>query len=149
MATPQNDHIRDHLANERTFLAWIRTSLATLGFGFVLARMGLFLREFPNLARHTDAKVLGRVEVGAEFVFTGALFLLVGTILALGAAWKYLRTRQAIQQDRFEPAGSSIIAMATLVFLCGVLIIVMILARGLLPEPVIDHHQPGAATPIE
>src|SRR5690349_11464639 len=37
--------IADHLANERTFLAWIRTALGLIGLGFVLARMGLFLRN--------------------------------------------------------------------------------------------------------
>ena len=35
----------DYLAAERTFLAWIRTGLALMGFGFVVARFGLFLRE--------------------------------------------------------------------------------------------------------
>ncbi len=36
---------RDHLANVRTFLAWVRTALALIGLGFVVARMGLFLRQ--------------------------------------------------------------------------------------------------------
>src|SRR5258708_10298427 len=35
----------DHLANERTFLAWLRTGLATITFGFVVERFGLLLRE--------------------------------------------------------------------------------------------------------
>jgi uncharacterized membrane protein YidH (DUF202 family) len=34
------EKIRDHLANERTFLAWVRTALGLIGLGFVLARMG-------------------------------------------------------------------------------------------------------------
>ena len=37
--------VTDHLANERTFLAWVRTSLAIMGFGFVVERFGLLLRE--------------------------------------------------------------------------------------------------------
>ena len=36
----------NHATNERTFLAWIRTGLALMGLGFVLARFGIFLREF-------------------------------------------------------------------------------------------------------
>ena len=35
----------DHLANERTFLAWIRTSIALMGFGFVIVKFALFIRE--------------------------------------------------------------------------------------------------------
>src|SRR5712692_2749111 len=37
--------VTDHLANERTFLAWIRTGLSTIAFGFVVERFGLLLRE--------------------------------------------------------------------------------------------------------
>src|ERR1700693_2269960 len=37
--------VTDHLANQRTFLAWIRTGLATITFGFVVERFGLLLRE--------------------------------------------------------------------------------------------------------
>ena len=32
----------DHLANERTFLAWIRTSIAFIGFGFVIVKFAVF-----------------------------------------------------------------------------------------------------------
>ena len=35
----------DHLANERTFLAWIRTSVAIMGFGFVVVEYSIFLRQ--------------------------------------------------------------------------------------------------------
>src|SRR5260370_8680269 len=37
--------VTDHLANQRTFLAWVRTGLATITFGFVIERFGLLLRE--------------------------------------------------------------------------------------------------------
>jgi putative membrane protein len=42
--TPEQDP-RVYFAAERTFLAWLRTGLALMGFGFVVARFGLFLRE--------------------------------------------------------------------------------------------------------
>jgi putative membrane protein len=37
---------RDHLANERTFLAWVRTGVATIVFGFAIGRFSIALREF-------------------------------------------------------------------------------------------------------
>ena len=43
--TTQRGDLRDSLAAERTFLAWIRTGLALMGFGFVVARFGLFLQQ--------------------------------------------------------------------------------------------------------
>ena len=36
---------RDHMANERTFLAWVRTSIAIMAFGFVVEKFALFIRE--------------------------------------------------------------------------------------------------------
>ena len=43
---PSQDKSTQFLANERTFLAWLRTSIAIIGLGFVVARFSLFLREF-------------------------------------------------------------------------------------------------------
>ena len=45
MADERYDDPRIYFAAERTFLAWIRTGLALMGFGFVVARFGLFLRQ--------------------------------------------------------------------------------------------------------
>jgi putative membrane protein len=44
--------LSDYLAAERTLLAWIRTGLALMGFGFVVARFGLFLQQLEALAFH-------------------------------------------------------------------------------------------------
>jgi putative membrane protein len=51
---PQRDP-RIYFAAERTFLAWLRTGLALMGFGFVVARFGLFLREMAFATGRTDA----------------------------------------------------------------------------------------------
>ena len=45
----------DHLANERTFLAWIRTSISIIVFGFVVAKFGITLREFLRMQGNTAA----------------------------------------------------------------------------------------------
>ena len=44
----------DYLAAERTFLAWIRTGLALMGFGFVVARFGLFLQALQGGRQFSD-----------------------------------------------------------------------------------------------
>ena len=43
----------DHLANERTFLAWIRTSISIIVFGFVVAKFGITLREYLRVQGNT------------------------------------------------------------------------------------------------
>lgn len=51
--------LSDYLAAERTLLAWIRTGLALMGFGFVVARFGLFLQQLPATQRTTAARPYG------------------------------------------------------------------------------------------
>jgi uncharacterized membrane protein YidH (DUF202 family) len=48
------DRQREHQANERTFLAWLRTSIGLIGFGFALSRFGLFLRELQITVTQQD-----------------------------------------------------------------------------------------------
>jgi putative membrane protein len=64
----QDADVRDRLAAERTFLAWIRTRIALMGFGFVVARFGLFLQQF-------------RVIQGVSFGTVSCLSLWFGTAL--------------------------------------------------------------------
>ena len=70
----ENDKVREHLANERTFLAWIRASIALMGFGFVIVKFAVFLRQAsiilaektPQLPRGYSAQIgVGMVSLGA------------------------------------------------------------------------------------
>ena len=66
--------LRDYLAAERTFLAWIRTGLALMGFGFVVARFGLFLKQIQTVEHGSPGASnglslwLGTVLIGAGIV---------------------------------------------------------------------------------
>jgi uncharacterized membrane protein YidH (DUF202 family) len=79
-------HVTDHLANERTYLAWVRTALGLIGIGFVLARMGVFLRQLTILSGSaTHHEFRG----GHEFLITGVFFLLLGATSCLVSGWYY------------------------------------------------------------
>lgn len=81
---PNVDDRRDprvYLAAERTFLAWIRTGLALMGFGFVVARFGLFLRELASLRVASSAELSGlSVPIGTALIVTGVMVNILAAI---------------------------------------------------------------------
>ena len=85
----------DYLANERTFLAWVRTSVSIMSLGFVVAKFGLWLRELgsrlsPGAPLH-GLGVSGPVGMGM-IAFGGALALL--------AAWRFRKVNRQIELGR-------------------------------------------------
>src|SRR4051812_38027312 len=117
------NRIRDHLANERTFLAWIRTALGLIGLGFVLARMGLFLGQ---LATASGERLRHRLPAGPEFMVTGIVFLILGTALCGWTAWLYHRVRRAIDDDEYGPAARAVSALTAAIVIGGLVIIAMV-----------------------
>ena len=83
---------RFYLAAERTFLAWIRTGLSLMGFGFVVARFGLFLREF-QLSQHLPVPH----HAGPSLWF-GTALVLVGVAMNAVAVWEHVRTVDKISR---------------------------------------------------
>ena len=79
MADEQKDP-RVYLAAERTLLAWIRTGLALMGFGFVVARFGLFLREVQAVEHQTPLAGPGLS------LWFGTVLVLMGVVVNVAAA---------------------------------------------------------------
>jgi inner membrane protein YidH len=92
---PAEDPNRDprvYLAAERTFLAWIRTSLALMAFGFVVSRFGLFLRVLESSSGQRIS------EPSALSLPLGVFLVLLGVIVDIFAAWRHVRYVRAIDQ---------------------------------------------------
>jgi putative membrane protein len=79
---PDDKKATEHLANERTFLAWVRTSIAIMSLGFVVAKFGLWLRELSHVSAQPPPGPGWSGPIGmAMIAFGGAL--------ALIAAWRF------------------------------------------------------------
>jgi putative membrane protein len=109
-----DSRVRDHLANERTFLAWVRTALGMIGIGFVLARMGVFLRQLSMVSESAPRR---EFRGSQEFLITGVIFLLLGIVICLGSGWAYHRSRKAIDEGRYEPHRHMVTALTVVVAL--------------------------------
>src|SRR6201984_1755794 len=97
--TKQKASLSDYLAAERTFLAWIRTGLALMGFGFVVARFGLFLQQIVLVNHAVAGGSAAPVSTGVSLWFGSAL-IGVGIIVNLTSAWRHLQLVR--QLDRGE-----------------------------------------------
>jgi len=115
---PDDSHMSSYLANERTFLAWVRTSIAVISLGFVVAKFGVWIRE---LAKQLDP--LAPAQGTGRSMPVGVFMMALGGIIAVIAAHHYHTINQAI--DKGEPyAGKKLINGVTIavVFLTLVMI---------------------------
>lgn len=97
--------IRDHLANERTYLAWMRTAIALMGFGVVIARLRYLLA--PNEPGTGQGWALGLL-----FICTGLLTVLLST-------QHYFMVLQAIDANTYEPSSRWVVLFSLILLLLG------------------------------
>ena len=112
---PQSD-LSNSLAEERTFLAWIRTGIALMGFGFVVARFGLFLRELSSL------RTLPQIPSSALSVPLGVGLLVAGVLVNILATLRHVRIARAL---------SSGAPIATKPSTMGIVVALILAAAGL------------------
>ncbi len=125
--------LRDRLANERTFLAWLRTGIAITSLGFVVARFDIFLTEFARISSETAPAAVQPPKEGTAAVPIGVLLVLAGPLIIVMAAVRYLHTERALLAGRPDSrwlvrniviaitAGSAIAGLGLTIHLLGAL----------------------------
>jgi len=112
---PNPNRARDHLANERTFLAWVRTGVATIIFGFAIGRFSIALREFMKLE--------GYKSVTPGFTtWLGIIPAAGGVLLILAGLGRYRKTRMQLDSNTFEPAGFVVDLVSYLLAIFGLVL---------------------------
>ena len=109
--------IREHLANERTLLSWVRTGVGLISIGLVVERAGALV-DAPVRVASTSASEL----FGLALALLGVLTLVIGTV-------QFLRTRQRISSGEFVPSAAAylIIVAGSLAF-AGAFIVYVLFA---------------------
>jgi putative membrane protein len=105
----------DYLAAERTFLAWIRTGLALMGFGFVVARFGLFLRAMQVGQTTFQPHAYGLS------VWFGTALIVLGVAVNLTSVWNHVRLVRELRRGRsaFERPSAIAIVVALVLAVLG------------------------------
>ena len=97
--------IRDHLANERTYLAWMRTSIALMGFGVVIARLRYLLgADTPGTGRSW---------------LLGVMFALVGLASVILSTQHYFAVLRSIEMESYEPTSRWVNIFSLILVLMG------------------------------
>jgi len=108
----------EYLANERTFLAWIRTSIAVISLGFVITKFGVWLRE---LAVRIDPRM--PVQKTGVSLWMGVALMALGGVLAVTAAWRYHIVNEAIERGKVQADRGLVVVVTVAVGLLAVLMI--------------------------
>jgi putative membrane protein len=103
--------LSDYLAAERTLLAWIRTGLALMGFGFVVARFGLFLQQIQIMQRTPAAEPYGLS------LWFGTALMAAGVIVNVAAGWSHIRLVRELDRGEASHSRPSTLAVTIAFFL--------------------------------
>ena len=121
-----NSHARDHMANERTFLAWIRTSIGIMAFGFVVEKFALFIKQIALFLGKSPSPKLSSVSPslqGYSSIF-GIFLVGLGLLICLLAFIKYKKVEKQIEDDTYHPSMLLNVMLTLSVLLIGVSLVI-------------------------
>ena len=113
----------DHLANERTFLAWIRTSIAIMAFGFVVVKFALFVKQIGLVVTDNVDELPNR----GYSALIGIVLLGVGILMALLSYFQYKRNERDLLSNTYHPSSKMSTLFTFVIILVGLLLIVYLL----------------------
>ncbi len=93
----------DHMANERTFLAWIRTIIAIMAFGFVVEKFSLFIRKFSYILGRTLPHEAAPSSFEYSSIF-GIVLVAMGACMGLLAFVRYKKVEKEINENTYQPS---------------------------------------------
>ncbi|WP_207534459.1 YidH family protein [Desertivirga arenae] len=112
----------DHLANERTFLAWIRTSIAIMGFGFVVVKFSLFIKQ---ISFAFDEHIPGQGKGYSAII--GIILVATGALMTLLAFLRYRSIERKLLANVYYPSFKLSLVLTIALLLVSILLVVYLI----------------------
>ncbi len=122
MEAKRSGNTTDHLANERTFLAWMRTSIGIMAFGFVVVKFSLFLKQV--------SLILGKeniIQNRGYSAIVGILLVAVGTLTSILSYLRYRQSEKQINGGTYKQSTLLISIITAFIFIVSVSLIVYLI----------------------
>ena len=103
------------LANDRTFLAWLRTGIACFGLGFVVAKVALLINPGGKPVRYKDI-----------YSITGVVIVLSGAVLVVAGCWQHRHVFRGLCSDPARPSPQWPVIMTAVAVIAGLALSVLI-----------------------
>ncbi len=117
---------RVHMANERTFLAWIRTSIGIMAFGFVVEKFSLFIKQMSAVLGNANIEKVIPASHGYSAI-AGIFIVGLGTLIALLAFIRYKKVEKQIDADVYEPSSVLDILLTLSVLTAGIFLVIYLI----------------------
>lgn len=115
----------DHLANERTFLAWIRTGIAIMAFGFVVVKFALFVKQITYILGNDHSNVTFPDRGYSAGIGIGLVGL--GTIISLLAFFRYRSIEKQLHEQKFFPSITLLALLTGAIILVGLMLVIYLI----------------------
>jgi uncharacterized membrane protein YidH (DUF202 family) len=119
---------RVHMANERTFLAWIRTSIGIMAFGFVVVKFALFIKQIGALLATSGFPEMHVVQPPhGSSSFFGIALVGLGALMGVLAFVRYKKVEKQIDEDMYQPSLILDILLTLSVLAVGIFLVIYLI----------------------
>ena len=117
---------RVHMANERTFLAWIRTSIGIMAFGFVVEKFALFMKQMSIILGNSTIENTLPPSHGYSSI-VGIFLVGFGTLMSLLTYVRYKKVERQIDDDTYQHSSSLDLLLLLAVLAVGIFLVIYLI----------------------
>jgi len=117
---------RVHMANERTFLAWIRTSIGVMAFGFVVEKFSLFIKQVSYFLGTSNIDKTVPPSHGYSSIL-GIFLVGLGALMGVLAFIRYKKVEKQIDEDTYQPSLVLDMLLAATILAIGIFLVIYLI----------------------